>query len=198
MKNQAYSVCTRVYGPVWTGGARRGGPSRSRRPKPPPAAARMRSRGTEGARRQLTQPSRPTGRLKTPGAAQSCGRGRGDERGLAWQQGRGRTRVRTTGMRARGRGTCSRWGFCGRVCQARVTGSKEGPFYLQEPFQECLFRKRQHDRLRSTCKECGGSQLCEHDRRRSTCKECLVVGHLPPQAPKELVPGMRGIADMRA
>ena len=29
-----------------------------------------------------------------------------------------------------------------------------------------------HDRVRSTCKECGGSQICEHNHIRSTCKEC--------------------------
>jgi len=29
-----------------------------------------------------------------------------------------------------------------------------------------------HGRVRSTCKECGGSQICEHGRRRSKCKEC--------------------------
>ena len=35
-----------------------------------------------------------------------------------------------------------------------------------------------HDRLRSQCKECGGSQICPHDRRRSECKECDPCGHL--------------------
>jgi len=30
----------------------------------------------------------------------------------------------------------------------------------------------EHNRIRSTCKECGGSQICEHNRRRSECKEC--------------------------
>merc|ERR1712079_953589 len=34
----------------------------------------------------------------------------------------------------------------------------------------CLDHGKQ--RIRSTCKECGGSQFCEHQRRRSTCKEC--------------------------
>ena len=33
--------------------------------------------------------------------------------------------------------------------------------------------KCEHDRDRSKCKECGGSQICEHDRIRSRCKECL-------------------------
>ena len=27
-------------------------------------------------------------------------------------------------------------------------------------------------RLRSTCKECGGCDICEHGRRRTACKEC--------------------------
>ena len=30
----------------------------------------------------------------------------------------------------------------------------------------------EHNRQRSRCKECGGSQICEHNRRRSQCKEC--------------------------
>ena len=29
-----------------------------------------------------------------------------------------------------------------------------------------------HGRIRSKCKECGGSQICEHGRVRSKCKEC--------------------------
>jgi hypothetical protein len=30
----------------------------------------------------------------------------------------------------------------------------------------------EHDKQRSTCKECKGSSICEHDKQRSTCKEC--------------------------
>ena len=29
-----------------------------------------------------------------------------------------------------------------------------------------------HGRVRSLCKECGGSQICEHGRQRNQCKEC--------------------------
>ena len=29
-----------------------------------------------------------------------------------------------------------------------------------------------HDRLRSQCKECGGSSICQHNRRRSACNQC--------------------------
>ena len=32
--------------------------------------------------------------------------------------------------------------------------------------------KCQHERQRSICKECGGSQICPHERQRSHCKEC--------------------------
>jgi len=28
----------------------------------------------------------------------------------------------------------------------------------------------QHQRVRSQCKDCGGSGICEHQRQRSTCK----------------------------
>jgi hypothetical protein len=30
----------------------------------------------------------------------------------------------------------------------------------------------EHNRIKSQCKECGGSSICEHKRRKSTCKEC--------------------------
>jgi hypothetical protein len=33
-------------------------------------------------------------------------------------------------------------------------------------------RKCEHDRIRSRCKDCGGSQICEHNRERSHCKDC--------------------------
>ena len=29
-----------------------------------------------------------------------------------------------------------------------------------------------HNRRKSQCKECGGSQICIHNRRKSRCKEC--------------------------
>jgi hypothetical protein len=29
-----------------------------------------------------------------------------------------------------------------------------------------------HNKQRSRCKKCGGSQICSHDRRRSICKDC--------------------------
>jgi len=33
-------------------------------------------------------------------------------------------------------------------------------------------RKCPHDRKKSLCKECGGSQICEHGRQKYRCKEC--------------------------
>jgi hypothetical protein len=33
--------------------------------------------------------------------------------------------------------------------------------------QRCI-----HDRIRSTCKDCGGSGICEHERQRHHCKDC--------------------------
>jgi len=30
----------------------------------------------------------------------------------------------------------------------------------------------EHNRHRPKCKECGGSEICEHNRQRSDCKEC--------------------------
>lgn len=33
-------------------------------------------------------------------------------------------------------------------------------------------KKCPHDRQKSQCKECSGSQICPHDRRKSQCKEC--------------------------
>jgi len=32
--------------------------------------------------------------------------------------------------------------------------------------------KCEHDRQKSQCRECGGSQICEHERQKSTCREC--------------------------
>ena len=29
-----------------------------------------------------------------------------------------------------------------------------------------------HNRQKSICKECGGSEICEHNKRKSVCKEC--------------------------
>ncbi len=37
---------------------------------------------------------------------------------------------------------------------------------------EHMSRKCSHDRQKSTCKECGGSQICEHKKHKSQCKEC--------------------------
>ena len=34
------------------------------------------------------------------------------------------------------------------------------------------YKKCEHGRVRSVCKECGGGSICEHGRRRYTCKEC--------------------------
>ncbi len=33
-------------------------------------------------------------------------------------------------------------------------------------------KKCEHNRQKSTCKDCGGASICEHNRRRSRCKEC--------------------------
>ena len=30
-----------------------------------------------------------------------------------------------------------------------------------------------HNRRKSRCKECGGSEICQHNRIRSRCKKCL-------------------------
>ena len=30
----------------------------------------------------------------------------------------------------------------------------------------------EHNRIKSECKDCGGSQICEHNRHKSTCKDC--------------------------
>ena len=35
-----------------------------------------------------------------------------------------------------------------------------------------LRNKCEHNRQKSQCKECGGSQICEHNRIKSQCKEC--------------------------
>jgi len=35
----------------------------------------------------------------------------------------------------------------------------------------------EHNRVRITCKECGGSQICEHNKERKGCQICDPVGH---------------------
>ncbi len=45
------------------------------------------------------------------------------------------------------------------------------------PYKTCQFcrgrgKKCDHNRVRSTCKNCKGSGICIHDRRRSQCREC--------------------------
>ena len=35
-----------------------------------------------------------------------------------------------------------------------------------------MSRKCEHNRVRSTCKECGGGSICEHDRIRYECPDC--------------------------
>ncbi len=32
--------------------------------------------------------------------------------------------------------------------------------------------KCEHNRIRNTCKECGGISICEHNKQKSNCKEC--------------------------
>ena len=32
--------------------------------------------------------------------------------------------------------------------------------------------KCEHNRVKSTCKECGGASICEHNREKSKCREC--------------------------
>jgi len=36
----------------------------------------------------------------------------------------------------------------------------------------------EHDRIKDYCKECDGSQICEHNRQKTRCKECDPQGHL--------------------
>ena len=31
---------------------------------------------------------------------------------------------------------------------------------------------RQHNRVRYTCKDCGGAGICEHNRERRHCRDC--------------------------
>jgi hypothetical protein len=54
----------------------------------------------------------------------------------------------------------------------RTTGGK----YLDAKEQIFIWNGKiwhcEHHRIRSQCKECGGSSICEHGRVRSQCKEC--------------------------
>lgn len=35
-----------------------------------------------------------------------------------------------------------------------------------------LTSKYEHNKRKSRCKDCGGSEICEHNRLRSQCKDC--------------------------
>jgi hypothetical protein len=43
---------------------------------------------------------------------------------------------------------------------------------ISKPKKKYKHKKCEHDKRRSKCKECGGSEICEHNRQRSRCKEC--------------------------
>ena len=34
------------------------------------------------------------------------------------------------------------------------------------------YKKCEHNKIKSKCKDCGGSELCEHNKRKYTCKDC--------------------------
>jgi hypothetical protein len=44
----------------------------------------------------------------------------------------------------------------------------------------------EHNRVRSSCKECGGNSMCEHNRERRRCKECGGSGMCKHNRRKEL------------
>ena len=50
-----------------------------------------------------------------------------------------------------------------------IVGDKRRLRFLKQTPKESRRQRR-----RSTCKDCGGSSLCEHQRRRSPCKDCGV------------------------
>ncbi len=58
-------------------------------------------------------------------------------------------------------------------------------YHLNKDKKKCEHNKRksyckecggsqicEHNRIKSSCKECGGSQICEHNKLKSYCKEC--------------------------
>ena len=59
-----------------------------------------------------------------------------------------------------------------------ILNERSGVFY--KSCERCKIRakelreknKCEHNKIRSHCKECGGSQICEHNKRRNRCKEC--------------------------
>ena len=48
--------------------------------------------------------------------------------------------------------------------------SEERKAYNKAYYQ---LNKCEHNRQKSRCKECGGSEVCTHNRRKSQCKECF-------------------------
>ena len=100
-------------------------------------------------------------------------RGRGDEHG-SWC---GWRRRRRQGQGSRGRWLSrglqgeERYGLQRRRKAGRGLGAPEMGLAGRAAVSGRRLTKTSA-RQRSTCKECGGSSICQHARQRSTCKEC--------------------------
>ncbi len=58
-------------------------------------------------------------------------------------------------------------------------------FLLNFSFQN-MWLICEHNRIRSTCKECGGTIICEHNHERRRCNQCVArIRHLWPQQPQK-------------
>ena len=112
-------------------------------------------------------------------------------------------RVRGASICEHGRGALSARSAAGSILQARsctlsVQGVRRGASQARR------VRSRQgvagifckHDRVRSRCKECGGSSICEHGRQRSHCKEC--GGEHSASTIVLSVQGVRWVCNLRA
>lgn len=50
----------------------------------------------------------------------------------------------------------------GEIMRSMECVNKNNPIFIRCP----------HNRIKSYCKECGGSSICSHNRQKSQCKEC--------------------------
>ena len=56
-----------------------------------------------------------------------------------------------------------------------VNGEKSSIYCLQHKKDDMVdvkHKRCEHDRVKSRCKDCGGSEICEHNIRKSRCREC--------------------------
>ena len=61
------------------------------------------------------------------------------------------------------------------ICNSCNIDKNIDEFYKKINCKKCFNEKRKciHDKLKSKCRECGGSEICIHDKIKPECRECI-------------------------